>query len=710
MSGICINRKAIFSDGTETFRSPVFCCAGDRVQVRIRAQKGNVLTAKLILTTAAEAPAVLDMICEDRDELFDWFACEVPVGEAAVRYHFRLASMDGSDLCCYGRHGVFDCPRGTRPGEEEASGQDFEIIPGLAVPEWAMGCVFYQIFPDRFANGDPTNDVLPYEYAYIDGHYANAPDAHDTCTFAGGDLQGIIDKLDYLQDLGIGGIYLNPVFVSPSSHKYDTQDYDAVDPHLGRIMRDEGELLTPGDRSNVHATRYRCRVTAKENLDASNALFAELVREAHARGIRVILDGVFNHCGSFHKWMDREGFYAEQWRETGEGPGAYGHPESPYREYFRFAEDLPAAGNTGTADNAGTPDIPPFTGEYEGWWDYETLPKLNYEGSAALREEILHIAKKWLEPPYEADGWRLDVAADLGHSDAFNAAFWREFRTAVKGVSPEKLIIAEHYGPAAGRLRGDQWDGLMNYDGFMEPVSWFLTGMEKHSDARDETRIGDADALFAALLGNLEKLQTGPAAVMMNQLSNHDHSRFMTRTNGTVGRVEDLGPDAASEEIRPAVYMQGVVLQMTWPGMPAVYYGDEAGLCGFTDPDDRRPYPWGSEDRELIEFHRYLIGFRQRGRVLRYGSTAVLASEEGLAAYARFTADEAVVVAVNTGEAREVSLPVWIAGATVGREVERLMLTDEAGYNVGHVRQAVTNGALDFRMERCSSVIWNLRK
>ena len=703
MREIRIDREAVFSDGTGNFRSPAFCDAGSRVRIALRTAKGNVITARLILRAGGDArteerpaqPRVIFMDYERSDALFDLFTCEVEVGAEPVRYHFLLASTDGSDLCCYGRRGVFERSRGADPCCAEDAGQDLEIIPGLSVPEWAQGRVFYQIFVDRFANGDPDNDVLPYEYPYIDGIWANAPGAHDTCTFAGGDLQGVINKLDYLKGLGIGGIYLNPVFVSPSSHKYDTQDYDAVDPHFGRIVRDEGPLplSVAGEPSGGALARYRCRRTVPENLEASNGLLAELIREAHARGIRVILDGVFNHCGSFHKWMDREGIYAGE-----EPPGAYGHPESPYRDHFRFAEDA-------AEDDAG----PPFEGEYEGWWGYETLPKLNYEGSPALREEILRIAKKWLSPPYDADGWRLDVAADLGHSPEFNASFWRSFRAAVKSVSPEKLLIAEHYGPAADRLRGDQWDGLMNYDGFMEPVSWFLTGMDKHSDTKREELEGDADALFAGLLGPMDEVQAGPVSVMMNQLSNHDHSRFMTRTNGVCGRVEDLGPEAASENIRPWVYMQGLMIQMVWPGMPAVYYGDEAGMCGFTDPDDRRPYPWGREDRELIEFHRYMIGLRGNSRALRLGSTAVLASEPGLAAFGRFTAEEAYAVAVCTGEARDVTLPVRVLGAAESCTCERLMLTAPGGYNVGHVYETVTDGKLTFPMEKGSAVLWRIR-
>ena len=202
-------------------------------------------------------------------------------------------------------------PRGGEPRPADL----FEIIPGLQVPLWPAGCVMYQIFVDRFRNGDRSNDVLTDEYNYCGGNvvriedWNQLPAPNDVREFYGGDLQGVMDKLDYLRDLGVQAIYFNPLFVSPSNHKYDTQDYDHVDPHFGRIVRDAGPLLEEGDYRNIHAGRYITRTTDPANLEASDRLLAELIGQAHARGIRVILDGVFNHCGSFHKWMDKEHIY-----------------------------------------------------------------------------------------------------------------------------------------------------------------------------------------------------------------------------------------------------------------------------------------------------------------------------------------------------------------------------------------------------------------
>lgn len=186
-------------------------------------------------------------------------------------------------------------------------------------------------------------------------------------------------------------------------------------------------------------------MTAKENLEASNQFFADFIAEAHARGIRVILDGVFNHCGSFNKWLNREKIYRP---DKGYAPGAYEAADSPYHDYFHFYDE----------------NQWPDNGTYEGWWGHDTLPKLNYEGSEDLYRYILEIGKKWVSPPYNADGWRLDVAADLGHSPEFNHRFWRDFRKAVKSANPDAIILAEHYGDASSWLQGDAWVTVMNYD------------------------------------------------------------------------------------------------------------------------------------------------------------------------------------------------------------------------------------------------------
>ena len=475
-----------------------------------------------------------------------------------------------------------------------------------------------------------------------------------------------MDKLDYLQDLGVEVVYFNPVFVSPSNHKYDCQDYDYIDPHYGKIVLDGGEALPEWDKENAHASKYIQRVTRYENLEASNQFFAQLVEEIHKRGMKVILDGVFNHCGSFNKWLDKERIYENQ---EGYEKGAYISADSPYRSFFRFHSDMDW----------------PYNSNYDGWWGHDTLPKLNYEDSPQLYEYIMHIARKWVSPPYNVDGWRLDVAADLGHSNEYNHQFWRDFRRNVKEANPNAVILAEHYGVAKSWLEGDQWDTVMNYDAFMEPVTWFLTGMEKHSDEYREAMFGNSDCFIGAMEYHMANFYAPSLMCAMNELSNHDHSRFLTRTNHKVGRVGTLGSQAAEEGINKAVFREAVMIQMTWPGAPTIYYGDEAGMCGFTDPDNRRTFPWGQEDQELIAYHKEMIKIHKENREFITGSLKFLANDYQQLSYGRFTDKEKTVITLNNSDNTEiVELSVWELGIPRNKTVRfrQLMVTGDFGFSM----------------------------
>ena len=578
---------------------------------------------------------------------------------------------------------------------------NFTITPGFHTPDWAKGAVFYQIFVDRFCNGDRSNDVEDDEYLYIgEGtrkvtDWEKYPAAMGVREFYGGDIAGVMQKLDYLQELGVDAIYLNPVFVSPSNHKYDIQDYDYIDPHFGRIVRDEGELLQKdengnwiGDQQyvNKNASRYICRVTDRENLEASNALFAEFVEEAHRRGMKVILDGVFNHCGSFNKWLDRECIY-----ENAEGyeKGAYIAENSAYHSFFKFRENQW-----------------PYNPHYDGWWGHDTLPKLNYEESPKLFEYIMHVARKWVSPPYNVDGWRLDVAADLGQSNEYNHFFWKEFRRNVKEANPDAIVLAEHYGDPTEWLRGDEWDTVMNYDAFMEPLTWFLTGMEKHSDEYRQDLLGNPDAFFGSMRHFMTRFHTQSLQIAMNELSNHDHSRFLTRTNHKVGRTGTLGAEAANQDINRAVMRLAVLIQMTWPGAPTIYYGDEAGLCGWTDPDNRRAYPWGREDRELIEYHKEIIRIHKDYQAFKTGSILFLKGMYQFISYGRFDEEDKLVIAVNSSEQEvTVDLPVWRIGMNNQGRLARLLITGREGFSIETRMYSMENGMLHLTCPPESGVI-----
>lgn len=667
-------REAIFSDETASYVRPPEPETGEKIRIRIRTAKDDV---DQVFFLSGEESLCMQKAASDR--YFDYYETERVAGEEPLRYHFQIK---GSEEILY-----FD-----RVGSCETLRKElgFEIIPGFKTPDWAKGALMYQIFVDRFRRGDETNDVLDDEYIYIGmpsrhiSDWWEYPSAFDVGYFYGGDLQGVWDKLDYLRGLGVEVIYFNPLFVSPSNHKYDAQDYEHIDPHYGKIVKDGGRLLSYDANDNRQATKYMIRTTDRENLEASDAFFASFASEVHKRGMKIIIDGVFNHCGSFHKWMDRERIY----KRSGRYPaGAYQDSQSPYADYFRFndAEDR---------------------GSYDGWWGHETLPKLYYENSRSLYREIMKIAEKWISPPYSVDGWRLDVAADLGQSPEYNHAFWRKFRDRVKSVNPEVFILAEHYGDPSAWLDGKQWDSIMNYDAFMEPVSWFLTGMEKHSDWSDMSRKGDAAAFFDMLLHAKARMPMPSYMTAMNELSNHDHSRFLTRTNGVVGRLHNKGSRAAEEGVLLSVFRQAVIMQMTLQGAPTIYYGDEVGLCGWTDPDNRRSYPWGRENLELLEFHHYICAMQKKHQALRHGSLIPIMWERDLLAYARCEGEDRLIVLLHTGsEERSCKLPAWLAGFSEEDRIQRIIYTDEEGYNVGRLAMRMKDKVLEIKMGKNSAMI-----
>ena len=670
------NKRALFSDTTEEYVSPAQPRKYDRVTIRLRTAVNNV--DRVYLVSGHERHL---MTKPEAEGDFDFYSCEIQLEAERFAYHFEihLGLLTG----------YFD----TRGLVQESSEEyQFVIIPGFSTPDWAKGAVMYQIYVDRFCNGDPDNDVRTGEYCYIDeqvvhvDNWEQYPSEMDVRSFYGGDLQGVLDKMDYLEELGVVAIYFNPLFVSPSNHKYDIQDYDHIDPHFGKIVSDGGDLLPHGCKDNSQATRYINAVTNRDNLEASNDLFAKVVHEAHNRGIKVILDGVFNHCGSFNKWMDRERIYENA---PGFSKGAYVAEDSPYRYFFDFREEKW-----------------PYNPTYNGWWGHDTLPKLNYEKSRQLEDYILYIGRKWVSPPYNADGWRLDVAADLGHSPEYNHHFWEEFRHAVKQANPNAIILAEHYGDVRPWLKGNEWDTVMNYDAFMEPVTWFLTGMEKHSDDFRQDLYGNAERFWESMSRCSAAFAMPSWQVAMNELSNHDHSRFLTRTNHKVGRIGTLGPKAAEEGINKAVFREAVVIQMTWVGAPTIYYGDEAGVCGFTDPDNRRTYPWGHEDKELIAFHKDIIRLRKENPELRVGSIKALDSGYQFLAYGRFTSEGQCLILVNNDDkpvAKEVS--VWELGIPKKGIMRTLLSTSSSGHELFGEEYEIVAGKINIELAPNSAYI-----
>ena len=525
--------------------------------------------------------------------------------------------------------------------EDAAAVQPFAILPDLKVPEWAKGQIFYQIFPDRFCNGCPENDLKDGEYKYPGvgpveqvKDWSASPAPLDVARFYGGDLQGIAQKLPYLKALGVDCLYLNPIFVSPSNHKYDTADYRHIDPHLSDPKDPDG-------------------------------YFASFVELLHQNGIRLILDGVFNHCSIDHPWAK----------------------DPKKADYFVYDEE----------------------GEFQTWWNIPTLPKLNYEGGNRLWKEILAIAKKWVLPPYNADGWRLDVAPELADTLPTNHRFWETFRKTVREAKPDALVFAEAYQDAEDWLVDGEWDTIMNYEAFMDPVTWFFTGVEKHSDSAEPGLKGDAEALYWSLCEKSSRLPYDSLLAAMNSLDNHDHSRFVTRIGGHVGRITCENAEEMAECTDLGILRMAVCFQYTWPGAPCIYYGDETGLPGFTDPDNRRTFPWGKENWELIEFYRQAAALHKRFACLRTGSVHLLKFDSGVVAFARTLGSETVLTVINMGERTDCELDMTGLGIEKGAAT-REFATDGTGYTIGHVTAPIHDGKLQLDLQEKSALVFSVQE
>lgn len=444
---------------------------------------------------------------------------------------------------------------------------------GMTTPDWLKGGIMYQIFPDRFANsGIPKNNTPPDRQIHTDWNETPLwrPDHRGMITnsdYYGGDLKGIENKLDYLADLGVTVIYLNPIFEAHENHRYCTANYEKIDPQLG----------TEED-------------------------FVSLCKAAKEKGISIILDGVFSHTGADSIYFNKIGRY-------GEHTGAYRDAESPYREWYNFSN---------------------YPDTYESWWGITTLPNVN-ENNPAYTNYICGeggILQKWID--LGASGWRLDVADELPDQ------FIDNLNKAVKAKGEDKVIYGEvwedatnkeSYGVRRRYLVGGQLDSVMNYP-FKEAVLNYV-------------KFGDPKTLVDGVMTIVEHYPKPSTDILMNFLSTHDTERAITRLAG-----EDVGWNGrewqSEHYLSDEQYVFGIsllhcamVLQFFLPGIPSVYYGDEAGQEGYKDPFNRRTYPWGNEDEKLIEFTRELSSIRRKLKVFAKGDIRFVDATKDYAIFTR---------------------------------------------------------------------------
>lgn len=592
-------KESVYSDGSLLFVSSQNPQVGETVKIRIRLLEEAPVSQVSLRYSKDGGQRLARMVPAKRKNGLIYYETEILMTEKQLRYQFYLVG-EGS-FYCYTQNGL------TEYLQNET--YDFCLLADYVQPEWVKNSVFYQIFPERFRNGDPSLNVKDGE---LETNGCSSVEIKDWNTpagrysevhcmdFYGGDLAGIKEKIPYLKELGITCIYLNPIFVSPTVHKYDCIDYEHVDPHFG------------GDQA-----------------------LAELTEELHANGMKLMLDISVNHTGTDHRWFNKEGRYFP--RST----GAYNNPDSIERSYYVFYED----------------------NSYMSWLGHAEMPQLDYRNDA-VREKIYRgdqaILRKWLRPPYSIDGWRFDVADVMAKYGPDQPAkeVWREIRTSIREENPQAVILAEDWTDCSEYLQGDIWDSTMNYYGCARVWRPFVGMSDPYLDSvmhSENSLTGISRKMPAAAARERIRTFNGlmPFAVqqnLFNLLDSHDMDRLHNR-----------------EGLNMEEYRGAVIAQFTMLGVPSLYYGDEATVDGYTDSIEgcRYPMPWdsGFEKSEQYQLYQKLIRLRREHRAFSEGTFQFLYAEDQVLAFARQTEEECWVSVISTEEKdTEAVLPISVLG------------------------------------------------
>lgn len=560
--------QTVHHDGSESYVSNLYPRLDETVRIRLRVGDQAPVRQVYLRTFPDGEQMFTAMHAGVHESPVRWWEAELPIHQPLVHYRFLIQADDG--IWWLTAAGLFEY--------DPLDVTDFRILADYESPAWLEEAVFYQIYPDRFANGDPSNDPHPEEYEYRGQRPHTYPwgvlppeDASWPLIFYGGDLQGVIQHLDHLETLGVNTIYLNPIFKAYSVHKYDPVDYEHVDPHLG------------GDEALV-----------------------ALRRALDERGMRYILDIVPNHCGFKHPWfLSAQADFAVQ-----------------EAEFFTFRHH---------------PD------DYLSWLGHLSLVKLNYQ-SGELRRRIYEgsdaVFRRWLRAPFSADGWRVDVGNMLGRQGPvqINSEIVRGIRRAVKETCPEAYLMGENFFDASAQLQGDQWDGVMNYSGFAKPLWHWLRGYQQGAIGLKEPITSPVPyptrALEAAWRSRRAAIPWSVALQQYNLLGSHDTSRMRSVVNEN-----------------EALHRLAVVIQLTFPGIPALYYGDEIGLVDMPHMHSIGCMDWDQAhwNRSLFDFNRDLIALRRRSPVLKRGGFQMLALEPDTFAYQREAQAGRIIVVAHRG-------------------------------------------------------------
>jgi alpha-glucosidase len=609
---------SIHHDGSDKYVSSLYPRLGERVHIRIRV--GSYAPVRQIYLRIAPdgEQAFIPMNQGRLEPPVRWWEADLPIDQPTVHYRFVLQAEDGIWFYTAGGATVY----------EPLDSTDFRILADYSSPAWLSQAVFYQIFPDRFANGEPANDPSPDEFEYrgfrpSTFRWGTQPPADQLfpLVFYGGDLQGILQRLDYLQDLGVNALYLNPIFTAHTNHKYDVVDYYHVDPHFG------------GD-----------------------AALGELRQALDDRGMRYILDIVPNHAGFWHPWFQK----------------ARSDLAAPEAQFFTFNRH---------------PD------DYATWLGVQMLPKLNYR-SPELRQRIYAgpeaVIRRWLRPPYSADGWRVDVANMLARQGAtqMGSEVARGIRQAVKETRPDAYLIGENFFDATAQLQGDQWDGVMNYMGLIRPLQYWLRGYQQGAHGLKEPISSPSPWLTSAMEMTWRASRAAvPWAIALQQynlVGSHDTPRILSELAGN----QVLNRLAA-------------IIQFTYPGVPGMYYGDEIGMLDAPGLGSRACMNWDEKtwDRQLQSFYRRLITLRRTSSILQRGGFQMLAVEEDSFAFQREGEKGRILVVANrrADPRPESPLPVTHGGIPDGSRFREYFSGDTC---------SVMNGSLMLAEQSQGASLW----
>ncbi len=689
------------------------------VTLRLRAASGDLTEAKArVWNDRTNTQMMLSMYRAADDGAYEWWEVTVPASDVPTVYWYRFIAIDGADVDYYEDDLGSNGQRfgGWGQAYEDSPDYSWQLTvydPAFQTPDWIKNAVVYQIFPDRFRDGDPTNDTPAGTFFYNESGTIVRSNGTDWNTaicdprtvstpcsgsysknFYGGDLQGLIDKLQYLHDLGITTIYLNPIFESPSNHKYDATDYMQIDDNFGDL-----------------------------------ATFITLTQQADLLGMNLILDGVFNHVSSDSVYFDRYSRWDAGGNPTTPGTndssGACESPDSPYRDWFYFTDVYTGTGKC--ASSNGTP----LSATYTDWAGYDSLPKLQ-AANPEVRAHIWSDGTNSVGPYWMqwADGWRLDVAGDVDPGTTGDPAnnYWEGFRTATHAVNPDTYIVGEEWGNASSWTIGGEWDATMNYQFGSAILSFWRDTTFDDNDHNSGSSAGILIPLSPTELDerlhNLEERYAPEAFyAMMNLLGSHDTSRalFMLDENASQHNTS-LYADPNYDWSDAITKLKGVaLLQMTMPGAPTIYYGDEVGLVGppvyvdygggnakwEDDPYNRQPFPWldgesgtpyyvhlqtqPSQD-VLKEYYTLLIGIRNAHPALRTGSFDTLLTDDAnnVYAYGRMMADrsDTAIVIINRDAATQ-TVTLDVTGYLAYGETLENALDGDAPYTVSGTGEIV---------------------